>query len=240
MPSRRTGATPSTAEAVRAVLIDLDGTLVDSAPDIVEAANRMLAELGAPPMPASVVTSFIGNGVPTLVRRLLAATPMLAAVDVSHAQSMFYRHYHDTNGHFSRLFPGVLAGLSALQRAGYLLACVTNKPLDYSEALLQAFGLGSYFRVVVGGDSIAQMKPDPAPLLHACMSMEVPPQAAVMVGDSGVDVAAARAAQMPVYILRYGYPGPGGVEALRADGLIDSLEEMPALLESAVTRMRPA
>ncbi|MBC7416090.1 MAG: phosphoglycolate phosphatase [Herminiimonas sp.] len=217
-------------DGVRAVLIDLDGTMVDSAPDIVEAANRMLADVGAASMSAAMVVSFIGNGVPTLVRRLLAASPALAGMDGTQAQAQFYRHYHDTNGRFSRLFPGVLDGLAVLKEAGYLLACVTNKPMDYTEALLQSFGLAPLLQAVVAGDTLARMKPDPAPLLHACLLLGVPPQAAVMVGDSQVDVAAARAAGMPAYILRYGYPGPGGLEALGADFLIDSLIELPALL----------
>lgn len=231
---------PSGSRVVRAVLIDLDGTMVDSAPDIVEAANRMLAELGAPLMSAAMVTSFIGNGVPTLVRRLLAASPTLADTDAGSAQSVFYRHYHDTNGRFSRLFPGVLEGLTALKNAGYLLACVTNKPMAYTEALLQTFDLAPFMQAVVGGDSIAQMKPDPAPLLHACAMLGVPPQAAVMVGDSHVDVVAARAAHMPIYIMRYGYPGPNGVEALRADVMIDSLAELQAHLASHDAKGRSA
>ena len=234
-PAQQVGEPPSIG-AIRAVLIDLDGTMVDSAPDIVEAANRTLVDLGAPRMTAEAVTSFIGNGVPTLVRRLLAASPTIANIDADGAQALFYRHYRDTNGRFSRLFPGVLDGLSALRRGGYRLACVTNKPMDYTNALLQVFKLAPYFQAVMGGDSIAQMKPDPAPLLHACKVLGVLPQAAVMVGDSHVDVAAARAAQMPVYVLRYGYPGPGGVAALRADALMDSLLELPMLLRTLVTK----
>ena len=229
---------PSTlpsANKIRAVLIDLDGTMVDSAPDIVEASNRMLTELGAPPMSTPLVTSFIGNGVPTLVRRLLAASPTLVGIDADTARSLFYRHYHDTNGRFSRLFPGVLAGLSALKDAGYRLACVTNKPMDYTEALLDAFGLAPFMHAVVAGDSIAQMKPNAAPLVHACMLLGVEPQDAVMVGDSHVDVAAAKAAGIVSYIVRYGYPGPGGVSALDANVLIDSFIELPGLLGSGHT-----
>lgn len=225
-------ATAHPTRAIEAVLIDLDGTLVDSAPDIVEASNRMLVELGAPALSAAVVASFIGNGVPMLVQRLLHASPGLRCSDDAAARALFYRHYQETNGRFSRLFPGVQAGLDALQQAGYRMACVTNKPIAYTTPLLQAFGLEHYLQVVVGGDSIAQMKPDPAPLLHACALLGVAPAQAVMVGDSHVDVAAARAAGMPSFILRYGYPGPGGVAALAADVFIDSLTELPALLRA--------
>ena len=215
----------------RAVLIDLDGTMVDSAPDIVEAANRMLLELGAPVMSHPIVAGFIGNGVPMLVRRLLAASPDLPPVEEATARAIFYRHYHETNGRFSCPFPGVVEGLAALHHAGFRIGCVTNKPIDYTTPLLQAFGLERYMQAVVGGDSIPQMKPDPTPLLHACELLGVMREHAVMVGDSHVDVAASNAASMPVYIVRYGYPGPGGLSALKADTFIDSLTELPGLLE---------
>jgi phosphoglycolate phosphatase len=219
---------------IRAVLIDLDGTLVDSAPDIVEASNRMLVELGAPALSPAVVASFIGNGVPVLVQRLLNASPSLPRIDETAARAMFFRHYHDTNGRFSRLFPGVLPGLVALQKAGYRLGCVTNKPIAYTEPLLEAFGLERFLQAVVGGDSIPLMKPDPAPLIHACALLGVDRNDAVLVGDSHVDVAAARAAGMTSYIVRYGYPGRDGIGALHADVFIDSLAEMPALLMADV------
>ena len=217
--------------SARAVLIDLDGTMVDSAPDIVAASNRMLAELCAPPLSPAVVASFIGNGVPTLVRRLLAASPGLTGIGEDAAKTIFLRHYHDTNGRFGNLFAGVAEGLTALQHGGFRLGCVTNKPMAYTIPLLQAFGLERFMQAVVGGDSIAQMKPDPAPLLHACELLGVAPARTVLVGDSHVDVAAARAAQMPVAIVRYGYCGTGGPAALDADNFIDSFQELPALLQ---------
>ena len=223
------------SSSARAVLIDLDGTMVDSAPDIVEAGNRMLIELGVPALAPEVVVGFIGNGVPTLVQRLLDASPGLSKTDDAAARMLFYRHYHETNGRFSRLFPGVQAGLAALQHADFRIACVTNKPMAYTVPLLQAFGLERYMQAVVGGDSLPQMKPDAAPLLHACGLLGVAPDNAVLVGDSHVDVAAARAAGMPVYIVRYGYSGSGDVAALQPDKVIDSLLEMLALLRKATT-----
>lgn len=212
------------------VLIDLDGTLVDTAPDIVEAATRMLQALGAPPLPFKMVRGFIGNGVPTLVRRVLEASPIAPAVEQHYAQSLFHWHYQNTNGHFGQVFPGVLKGLNALQQAGYRLGCVTNKPAAATAVLLAITGLAPYFEVVVAGDSIAQMKPDPEPLLHACRQMQSDPALCVLVGDSGVDVAAARAAGMPVYIVRYGYPGPDGHGGMQCDALIESLDDLPGLL----------
>lgn len=212
------------------VLIDLDGTLVHTAPDIVEAAWRMMKELGAAPLPFKTVSGFIGNGVPTLVRRVLAASALAPAVDEQHAQALFHRHYEDTNGRFGQVFPGVPEGLYALRQAGYRLGCVTNKPQAATAALLAMTGLAPYFEIVVAGDSIAQMKPHPEPLLHACRQLGTDPALCVLVGDSHVDVAAAQAADMPVYIVRYGYPGPDGHAGMHGAVMIDSLADMPMLL----------
>lgn len=215
----------------RAVLIDLDGTLVDSASDIVAAANRMLVELGAVSLSHELVASFIGNGVPTLVRRVIAASPTLADADPAEVKAVFDRHYCETNGRFSRVYPGVMEGLLSLQEAGFQLGCVTNKPRALTDALLDTFALTAFFQVVVAGDSLPQMKPDPAPLLHACAVLQVAPADAVLVGDSHVDVAASRAAAMPNFIVRYGYPGPAGLAALEADQLVDSLAEVALILQ---------
>lgn len=214
----------------RAVLIDLDGTLVETAPDIVAAANRMLDELDAPPLPYKTVSGFIGKGVPNLVRCVLHVSRISDTFDQRHAQDLFYKHYRDTNGHFGTVFPGVRDGLMALKEAGYRLACVTNKPFEFAETLLQIACLDGYFDILVGGDSIPQMKPAPEPLLYACRVLEVSPERSSMVGDSAVDVAAARAARMPVYIVRYGYPGPDGYTGMQCDALIESFNELPALL----------
>ena len=214
----------------RAVLIDLDGTLVETAPDIVAAANRMLDELDAPPLPFKTVRSFIGKGVPNLVRCVLHVSGISNIFDQQHAEDLFHKHYRDTNGHFGTVFPGVREGLMALKEAGYRLACVTNKPFEFAETLLQIACLDGYFDILVGGDSLPQMKPAPEPLLHACRLLEASPERSLMVGDSAVDVVAARAAGMPVYIVRYGYPGQDGLGALSCDAFIDSFEQLPALL----------
>jgi phosphoglycolate phosphatase len=213
--------------SARAVLVDLDGTLVDSAPDIVAAAGRLLRALGAPPLSPDTVTGFIGNGVPTLVRRVLAAAGLPPS---ARALALFDRHYAETNGRASRVFPGVLEGLAALRAAGYQLGCVTNKPQAAAAALLSSSGLTPFFDIVVGGDATAHMKPHAAPLLHACRLLGADTARSVLVGDSHVDVAAARAAPMPAYIVRYGYPGPGGHAAMHGVTFIDTLADLPALL----------
>jgi phosphoglycolate phosphatase len=216
----------------RAVLVDLDGTLVDSAPDLAVAANHMLAQLGAAPLPLATVRSYIGRGVANLVRQALAASGALTHVDEAHALALFERHYTECNGRHSALYPGVLEGLSTLEWLGYPLACVTNKPRPYTMALLDAMGLSAYFGAVVCGDAGTQLKPDPAPLLRACHRLGIQPALAVMVGDSEADATAANRAGMPVYLVRYGYHGAAGLAALHCDGLIDAITEMPALLGS--------
>ena len=207
-----------------AVLVDLDGTLVDSAPDIAAAVNAMLADLGEPALPLATIVGFIGNGVPTLVQRVLAAGAITAEGD---AVAVFQRHYDATNGRLSRVFPGVSKSLASLRAAGHRLACVTNKPHHATTTLLALTGLAPWFDAVVGGDTTPFLKPHPAPLLHACALLHTDTRNAVLVGDSHVDVAAARAAGMPVYIVRYGYPGAG---SLNGATFIDTLADLPALL----------
>jgi phosphoglycolate phosphatase len=218
-----------------AVLIDLDGTLVDSAPDIFEAVRRLLLELGALPLFFEAVRGFIGHGVPTLIRRVLHASAA-THIDEALALALFQRHYRDTNGRYGDVYPGVRAGLAALQQAGYRLGCVTNKFHEPTAALLDIHALAPWFEVVVAGDTLAQMKPDPAPLLHACRALHASPARCVLVGDSHVDIAAARAARMPVYIVRYGYPGADGHEAMECDGFIDSLEDVVAILGAPMAK----
>jgi phosphoglycolate phosphatase len=213
-----------------AVLIDLDGTMVDTAPDIAAAVSRMLEDFGAAPLPFDTVTGFIGNGVTNLVRRSLETADIDTRFDIERAQLVFERHYAHTNGQLGQVFPGVTAGLRELRQRGYRSACVTNKPQALAAALLASTGLASYLDVLVAGDTLASMKPSPEPLWHACRLLDVDPEHCALVGDSPVDVAAARAAGLPVFIVSYGYAGQGGADALRGDALIDSFEALPAIL----------
>jgi phosphoglycolate phosphatase len=213
----------------RAVLLDLDGTLVDSAPDIAAAVNRMLADLGAPPLPLQKVRSFIGRGVPTLLARVLEASGR--AYDARRACQLFHLHYHETNGRHGGVYPGVREGLEALAGAGYPLACVTNKPYGLAEELLRLTGLEAHFELLVGGDTVTPMKPAPEPLWYACRMLGADPIASLLVGDSPVDAAAAQAAGMPVYLMRYGYHAPAVLEELPSRAILDSLAQLPALLQ---------
>jgi phosphoglycolate phosphatase len=213
-----------------AVLIDLDGTMVDTAPDIAAAVSRMLEDFGTTPLPFDTVSGFIGNGVPNLVRRSLDAAGIDQRFDIGRAQRVFEQHYADTNGQLGRVFPGVTAGLRELREQGYRSACVTNKPEALAVSLLARTGLDKYLDVLVAGDTLASMKPSPEPLWHASRLLDADPAHCALVGDSPVDVAAARAAGLPVFIVSYGYAGATGAQALRCDALIDSFEALPAIL----------
>nr|WP_211193453.1 phosphoglycolate phosphatase [Paraburkholderia sp. UYCP14C] len=216
-----------------AVLIDLDGTMVDTAPDIVAAATLMLKDFGAAPLPFDTVTGFIGNGVRRLVRRSLDAAAVGGHVQLEHAQAVFERHYEATNATLGRVFPGVMAGLRALRQHGYRCACVTNKPQALAAALLEKTGLAAHLDALVAGDTVASMKPSPESLWHACRLLGVEPERCVLVGDSSVDVAAARAAGLPAFIVSYGYGCTSRADMPRGDALIDSFEALPAILAQA-------
>ncbi|MBU3693215.1 MAG: phosphoglycolate phosphatase [Rhodocyclaceae bacterium] len=220
---------------VRALLIDLDGTLLESGPDLARAMNRTLAEQGLGELHLPQVVSFIGRGLAHLLSQslqvALGRTP--AQVEVDALLPRFEAHYEDLLGFDSPPYPGVVEGLGVLREAGFALACVTNKHERFTLPLLAKTGLAPFFDLVVSGDTCARKKPHPDMLLHACMHFGVTPAEALMVGDSSNDVEAARAAGCPVWCLPYGYNegGPGVPPA--ADRLIGSMLELPALLALA-------
>jgi phosphoglycolate phosphatase len=144
------------------------------------------------------------------------------------AFASYQRHYRAINGQYAAVYPGVVAGLLGLQRAGLKLACLTNKPLVFAKDLLRLKGLEGFFPVVFGGDSFERKKPDPLPLLKTCDVLGVLPARTLMVGDSSNDAHAARAAGCPVVLVTYGYNHGQPVRGLAADGFVDSLEELPA------------
>lgn len=228
-------AAPVRRHAARAVLIDLDGTLLDTAPDLAEAVNRMLTDLGREPLPLERVAAFVGKGAEVLVHRALTgaldghAGPALFAP----ALQSFLSHYHDTNGLRALVYPGVTEGLRAMREAGFALACVTNKPQAYAEPLLERTGLAGHFAFVQGGDALPRRKPDPAPLLHAAARLGEPPALTVAIGDSLNDARAARAAAMTVFAVPYGYNEGADVRGLDVDAIVDSLWQAAGLLTLA-------
>jgi phosphoglycolate phosphatase len=165
-------------EHVRAAVIDLDGTLLDTAPDFHAAINAMRAEFALAPLDVATIVSFVGKGSENLVRRVLAQDFDDNAVTrhLEQAMDAYQRHYLAINGLYSRLYPAVVEGLQALRDKGLRLACVTNKPMAFCVPLLEKMGLRGYFEVVYGGDSFATRKPDPAPVLAVCRDFELSPR----------------------------------------------------------------
>ncbi len=220
--------------AVRAVLLDLDGTLLDTAPEIAAAAADMLSELGLDPVDPLRVREFIGKGIPHLVRRTLEASLGRAPDErrVGSAMEGFFFHYAKRNGRMSKPYPGVLEGITELRAKGFALACVTNKTAQFTIPLLEATGLAGFFPVVVSGDTMPKKKPAPDPLLEACRRLGVPAPEALMVGDSRNDALAARAAGCPVLLVPYGYTEGEDVQGIDCDGIVPSLLHVAGLLKT--------
>lgn len=221
--------------AVRAVVIDLDGTLLNTAPDLAEAANRMLAEMQRPLVPIEVVMTYIGNGVDRLIKRVLTGE-MAGEPDAAlfaQAKPVYERHYAEVVSLYSRPFPGVVEGLEALKKTGYRLACITNKAARFTIPLLQDTGLFDYFELVLSGDSLPKTKPDPLPLLHACEKFGVKPEQMLLIGDSLNDAQAARAAGCHIFCVPYGYNHGEPVDKLDLDRVVASVLEASTLIVKA-------
>ena len=215
-----------------AAIVDLDGTLVDTLGDFVEALQRMLRDLPAPfadfTVTHALVERMVGKGSENLIKSLLshvdAAQAAINSVALyERAWARYQVHYQAINGDYSAVYPGALQGLQQWQTAGLRLVCVTNKPTAFAKTLLQHKGLDGFFLHVVGGDAVARKKPDPMPLLHACALLGTAPARTLMVGDSSNDAQAARAAGCPVVLVTYGYNHGQPVRSVDADGWVDSL-----------------
>lgn len=214
---------------IRAAIIDLDGTMLHTAPDFHVAINRMRAELGLPDIDIETITLFVGKGTENLIRRVLAVDygPEGVAQHFERALSLYMRHYLAINGDFSSIYPGVREGLEALQGKGIKLACVTNKPISLAVPLLEKTGLRAYFEIVYGGDSLSRKKPDPLPLLKVCEDFALRPGQVVAIGDSSNDALAARAAGCRVLNVPYGYNHGEPIHSVDSDGIV------PTLLDAA-------
>ena len=217
---------------VRAVMIDLDGTLLDTIPDLAAATNLMLESLGRAPLPLETVRTFVGKGIPRLVERALAGD-IDGCVDeaaMARALSVFERFYTQVNGRHTTIYPGVREGLERFRAAGFLLACVTNKAGAFTAPLLERMELAPYFALTVAGDTLPRKKPDPLQLLHACEYFGVEPPQMLMVGDSVNDVQAARAAGCPVFCVPYGYNEGHAVQNLEVDAIVSALTDCIPLI----------
>lgn len=219
------------------ILIDLDGTLVDTAPDLAYSVDLMMKQLDMPVRGEVAVREWIGNGVARLVRRAL-----VGAYDgepeeelYNKAYPLFLDLYEKNVCVHSRLYAGAKEGLDYLKQAGYRLGCVTNKPARYTEPLLKALGVYRYFDVIVSGDTLDKKKPDPAPLIYAADQLNTPSHQSLMVGDSVNDVEAARAAGFQVVCVNYGYNHGKDIHDAHPDAVIDSLAHLEDLLEQSST-----
>lgn len=225
---------------IQAVIVDLDGTMVDTLGDFEVALNRMLAELQLPPIDRALVERTVGKGSEHLIRSVLAhqlqridpttegSTCPAVQPEARYEQAWrsYQAHYRAINGRFSEVYDGVREGLQALREAGLPLACLTNKPRAFATDLLQAKGLSGYFACVFGGDSFERKKPDPLPLLKTCEALGTAPARTLMVGDSENDGLAARAAGRPVALVTYGYNHGEPIERAPHDRLIASLADL--------------
>ena len=215
------------------ILIDVDGTLVDSVPDLAYCVDAMMDLLGRPSCGEVQVRNWVGNGVERLVRRALSGTldgePPEA--DFAHAYPLFLDLYSRNTSKRSCLYPGVREGLDMLKAAGYPLGCVTNKAQRFTEPLLKDLGIYDDFAIVISGDTLPRKKPDPEPLLHAAGFFGVAPHSSLMIGDSISDVRAARAAGFRIVCVSYGYNHGMDIRDARPDAVIDSLSGIMTLLD---------
>jgi len=214
------------------VLIDVDGTLVDSVPDLAYCVDEMLKAIDMMPHGEAEVRHWVGNGVERLVRRAL-----IGQLDGEPDEALFAKAYpifmdlyKDNTSKRSRLYPGVKEGVDYLQNAGFILGCVTNKAEEFTHPLLKDLGLFDYFESIVSGDTLDKKKPDPMPLLYSAEKLGVSPEESLMLGDSISDVKAARAAGFQIICMSYGYNHGVDIHESNPDAVIDSMVELKALL----------
>jgi phosphoglycolate phosphatase len=210
---------------LRAAIVDLDGTLVDTVSDFAAALSSMLAEIGHPGVDADFVRRTVGKGSAYLVRAALAqAAADPGAFDAALAR--YQHHYRAINGRHSSVYPGVVEGLDALAARGFKLACLTNKPHAFALELLRRKDLSRHFEHVFGGDSFARGKPDPLPVTLTCAALGTEPAATLVIGDSINDVQAARGAGCPVVLVSYGYNHGLPAAEAGADAVFDRIDEI--------------
>ena len=225
---------------IRAVLLDLDGTLLDTVLDLHAAANGMLADLGRPPVAVDEIRAYVGRGIPNLVKRVLAGKLEAAddpAPPPAAALASFKKHYEHCNGLAAKPFPGVVAGLDAFKAMGLPLGVITNKAGAFTTPLLERTGLAPYMSVTVSGDQLPKPKPDPMPLVWACGRLGVSPADTLMIGDSVHDFHAGRAAGCKVFLVPYGYNEGQDVNALAADAIVESILAATALIPHESRRL---
>lgn len=219
---------------IRAAIVDLDGTMVHTAPDFHVAINQMRHDLSLAPIDMETITGFVGKGTENLMRRVLAVDygPSEVERHFEAARASYMKHYVAINGEYSSVYPGVREGLEAFRAKNIRLACVTNKPIAFAVPLLQKTGLHGYFEIVYGGDSLPKKKPDPLPLLTVCADFGLQPAQVVAIGDSSNDAQAARAAGCRVLNVPYGYNHGESIHAVDSDGIVSTLLDAAHLVSA--------
>ncbi|MGQ0659119.1 MAG: phosphoglycolate phosphatase [Chromatiales bacterium] len=215
------------------ILFDLDGTLVDSVPDLTYCVDAMLRELGLPGASEDDVRRWVGNGAERLVKRALTRTMDDDPLDITLYRRAYDRLldlYAENTDKFSRLYPGVRDGLDYVRTLGCPVGCVTNKAERFTLPLLKSLGIYADFRIIIGGDTLPARKPDPFPLLYCAGQCNADPGHSVMVGDSINDLHAARAAGMRILCVSYGYNHGNDIGVEGPDAVMNSLAELPAYL----------
>lgn len=225
----------------RAVLFDLDGTLVDTGPDIAAAVNLMLADMGHATHPVEEILNWVGEGTPRLVQRALSGgmDGRPPDRDLEHSLALFREHYAAGICVQSEPYPHARTVLERLRASGTRTGCVTNKPAHLTHLLLDALALSAMFDVIVCGDTLAVAKPHPEPIRHACRELGLEPASAVYVGDSMTDCRAAEAAGVPMIVVTYGYNQGADLTKAPCAAIIDDLGALPEALrdpESTLTR----
>ena len=219
----------------KALLFDLDGTLVDSVGDLHMAVNEMLKSFDSPSVSVTHIKSWVGNGSFRLVERALA-NAKLTAIDLDVAHETFLSAYRNTHHANTTLCSGVKKALTYFLEKHFLMAIITNKPLQFVPELLEQQGIDQYFDMVLGGDSLAEKKPSPAPLLFVAQELNVDIDACLMIGDSESDILAANACGMQSVVLSEGYHQGIDVNQLGADAIIDSIDELIGLVNDPSDR----
>ncbi|MBU0656474.1 MAG: phosphoglycolate phosphatase [Gammaproteobacteria bacterium] len=215
------------------VLIDVDGTLVDSVPDLAFCVDEMMKQLDMPVRGEAAVRQWVGNGVQRLVERALTndLDGYPETLLFERAMPVFMELYAENTSKRSRLYDGVVEGLDFLQScAGLKVGCVTNKAEQFTHPLLKDLGIFDRFEIVVSGDTLPEKKPHPLPLLHAAEALGVKPEESVMIGDSKSDVKAARAAGFQIICMTYGYNHGEDIRNYEPDAVIDSMAELSNLI----------
>lgn len=205
------------------LIFDLDGTLIDSKLDLAHTANAMRVHMGMPPIEHARVYSYVGNGAPVLVRRVLGADATEAQVE--EALEFFLEYYREHMLDFTVLYPGVRESLDRLRDAGVRMAVLTNKPVNISRAIVRGLGIGPHFQQVYGGNSFEFKKPHPIGVETLIAECGVAPERTMMVGDSSVDIQTARNAHVKSCGVTYGFQ-PETLHAVPPDLLVDRMEEL--------------